>query len=524
MTDQTSATSETGGRLAPGALRRLFAPTSIAMVGASDKSPWSFQVLNALEKVGYSGALHFVNARSSEAHGRPAVPTLRDVDAPVDLMYVMVPGSAVLEVIEDAAARGITSGVILSSGFAEAGEEGVARQDELVALAAKHGMALLGPNTLGFLNLPQKVSLFPTIWQQTMVEGPVAIVSQSGALGAVILRYLEAYDEGVSVLASTGNEAVVSVSDIVDYLVDDEQTRAIAVFAESIKHPDALLAAASRALEAGKPIVALKIGRSELAARTAAAHTGSVVGDDRVIDAVFRQAGIIRVDSLESLATTAALLAHTGPIRGRRIAALGVSGGACDIVADRAEEVGLEIPPFSEATHTALAADLPDYATIQNPLDVTGAAAGDVGLFGRCTSILGADEGIDALVVLYEVGNCGVPPQKREQLTNLGIALHNTKVPAVFTTSLGQAYLPEERELAAAVGLPLGPGGLDLVMEALGHAAWWSERRRQRRAATDARGVQVPVPAEEERRGDWSEEPRAGCSKRPVCPRCRRAS
>ncbi len=461
-------------RIPSESLRRLFEPRSIALVGASDRNAWTRQVLVALESVGYDGALHLVNPRSSEALGRPTVARIQDIPEAVDAVYIMVPGSAALDVLDDAAAAGVTSGVLLSSGFAEAGPEGRARQDALVAKAREHGMALIGPNTLGFVNLAKKVSLFPGSSREGMRAGHVALVSQSGALGGLMSGCMKAYGAGLSILASTGNEAVVSVADVVEYLVDqDTETRVIAVFAESIKRPGALLRAAQRARQAAKPIVMLKVGRSEVTARTAAAHTGAIVGDDRVVDAVLRQAGIIRVDSIEALVCTASLLAQTGRIRGPRLGVIGMSGGACDLVADRAAEVGLELPELSAATCAALRETLADYATVQNPLDVTGAAVNDTEMFGKAAAIVGSDANVDCLVVQHELA-VPLSPQSEERLRGIAAALLAAPAPAVFSTTIGHGFTEEQRDVLAGLDLPVVGGGVHNVVSAVAQGGWWT--------------------------------------------------
>ncbi len=501
------------------ALRRLFEPKSIALIGASDRNIWTTQVATALERGGYEGTLHLVNPRSPEALGRKTVASVQDVPEAVDLAYIMVPGAAALDVLDDAAAAGVTSGVLLTSGFAEAGEEGRARQAALVARAREHGMALIGPNTLGFFNAQRRVNMFPGSGFVNVDPGPIALVSQSGALGAIMLNSLEAYGIGLSLLASTGNEAIVSVADVIEYLVDDEGTRAIALFAESINRPQTLQRAAARALEAGKPIVALKIGRSEAGARAAAAHTGAVVGDDRVIDAVFRQAGIVRVESLEELVSTASLMVCTGPIRGPRIGVVGVSGGACDIIADRAIEVGLELPTYTPETQEQLRATLAEYATVQNPLDVTGAVVNDPQMFKDAVTAVGNDPGIDAVVVEMELTTArGNRPMTSTQ--GIAEALNAAPIPGVYLPTMGHGFLEIERRRAAELDVPVVGGGIHLVVGTLARAPCGG--------AADARhmlATRRPCPRRRSRSpsaprvtGRGRRPRRVICSPTPACP------
>lgn len=217
------------------------------------------------------------------------------------------------------------------------------------------------------------------------------MVLQSGALASAVLTFMHARNIGLSMLTSMGNEMSLSVTDVVDHLVDDPATKVIALFLETVRHPAEFARVARRAAAAGKPIVALKIGASKLASRTAQAHTGALVGDDHVVDAAFRRLGIIRVHSLEELILTAGLLARTGPLPGPRIGVVTPSGGACEIIADRAEQEGLEIPAFAPATTAQLEESVPEFATVQNPLDVTGYVLVDRTLLARALKAVAAD-------------------------------------------------------------------------------------------------------------------------------------
>src|SRR6185437_9339633 len=200
--------------------------------------------------------------------------------------------------------------------------------------------------------------------------GPVGVALQSGALASVFMAFARAHGIGVSTLTSLGNEAMISTVDVIDYLITDEHTKVICLFLEAIG--DGFAAAAQRADQDGKPIVAIKVGSSEVGSAAALAHAGSVAGNDAVVDAALRQLNVIRVTSIEELLTTAAVLGYSRWPRGRRMGAVTTSGGACDIIADRATAEGIEIPSFSDATASAIASHLPPFAEVHNPLDVTG--------------------------------------------------------------------------------------------------------------------------------------------------------
>jgi acetate---CoA ligase (ADP-forming) len=251
--------------------------------------------------------------------------------------------------------------------------------------------------------------------------------------------------------------------------------------------------------------VILKVGRNEVTARVAAAHTGAFVGDDRVIDAALRQHGAIRVDSLDTLLTTASVLARSGPLRGRRLAVAGISGGACDILSDRALEEGLELEPFSPATVAAVRAQLPAFGTVNNPLDVTGAAVADPELFARIVTILGEEPGVDAIVVQqdYPTRQSGAVAQFRNILATAA----TLETPTFVTGVLNRDVDPDDDRFEKGSDC-FQSGGLDQVIRALGRAACWSERLRAPAPAAydadepDDAGLPVPVGS---RPGVWSE-------------------
>ena len=323
----TAATATPTTTFTPERLKQFFEPKSIALIGASDKSTWSIMVNGSLRACRFPGQIYYVNPRSETVHGQPTVSSPAAIGAPVDLAFVMVNTNLVLPILEDMATAGVKNAVILAGGFAEAGAAGKALQQELVRVAAQHDLALLGPNCLGYLNYGHHVGAMPGVPADRLRRGAVGIASQSGATGGLMLTYATRQGIGLSAMISSGNEAVLSVNDSIEYLIDDPKTRVIAVFMESIRRPAGFVSAAVRGRAAGKPIVAIKAGRGEASQRVAQAHTGALTGDDKVVDALFRQLGIVRVDSIEQLLTTADILAKTGPLAGRRLGFMAISGG-----------------------------------------------------------------------------------------------------------------------------------------------------------------------------------------------------
>lgn len=366
------ASTDAVSLVGPARLAEFFAPKSIAVVGASETSGWARFLVASAATAGFTGPFIPVHRRHKEVFDRPAIASLRDLAEPVDLAFIMVPLDAVEGVLDDAAAAGVRGAVILASGYREVGSDGTALQDRLTAKAAGLGITILGPNCLGFLNAHAHTAPFALTIPPPLVAGPVGVALQSGALASVLLSFARAHAIGVSTLTSLGNEAMISTADVVNYLVQDENTKVICLFLEAISDPVAFAAAARRADEAGKPIVALKAGSSQAGSAAALAHTGSIAGDDAVVDAALRQLNVIRVTSIEELLTTGAVLSYSRWPRGRRMGAVTTSGGACDLIADRASAEGIEIPCFAAATAEAIAAHLPPFGEARNPLDVTG--------------------------------------------------------------------------------------------------------------------------------------------------------
>jgi acyl-CoA synthetase (NDP forming) len=436
-------------------------------------------VVGGLERTGFPGRVELVNGRGGEAFGRPAAARLTDLVEPVDAAYVMVPAPLVLATLADGRDAGIRDFVVLTSGFAEAGDDGRAAQERLRRLAAEDELAIIGPNTLGFVNVTDGVSLMPSSLPGLPRAGDVGLVTQSGALAGATINYCQAQRIGLSKVIALGNEVVIGVADVIDYLVSDPHTSAIAVMMEAIRSPEGFIRAAGRALDAGKPIVALKAGRTEAGARVAAAHTGAMADDDRVVDAVFRQLGVIRVRSLEALISTAFLHTRLGrPLAGNRLAALGISGGACNVIADRAEDEGLRVEPFSPQTVRSLEPLVANYGAVNNPLDVTGAAINEPALFASILRAVTGNADADVVLVQNEVPSVASGGFDRFAGVLRAVA-ESDRVPVVVTGSLPQAVADDDERLSADGSEQIMLGGMDLAVAAIGRAAWWSERYRR---------------------------------------------
>src|ERR1700761_3500589 len=297
-------------------LAPLFQPRSVAIIGASEKSPWTVVMRHCMQAYGFEGRTFAVNRSGAPVFGWPAFTSCVAIGEPVDAAYVCVPVEGVPEAIEDIGRAGIKAAIVLTSGYSETGPEGASAQRALAERATALGIRLLGPNCLGFANIVERIAI-TAIPPRTalLTDGRVGLVCQSGATAAEIVEFTQQQGVALNFFAATGNEAQVAIADVVDYLVDDPATRVIMIFAETIRHAHRFSAAARRAFAAGKAIVVLKAGSSELSASVAKAHTGSLVGDDRVFTAACRKLNIIRVCSLEDLVGTAGLLGPDGGLR-----------------------------------------------------------------------------------------------------------------------------------------------------------------------------------------------------------------
>jgi acyl-CoA synthetase (NDP forming) len=480
-------------RITPQRLAEFFAPRSVALVGASDTSGWARFIMAASTAVGYSGPLHPVHPVHPEVFGRPAVPSLRDLPEPPDLAFILAPTHAVLGVLEDAAAAGVRNVVVLASGYRAAG----------------YDITLLGPNCLGFLNTAAKVAPFALTVPLPLTPGPVGIALQSGALSSALLSFARSQAIGVSTVASLGNEAMISTSDVLEYLVEDDQTKVICLFLEEIGDPAAFSAAALRADQAGKPIIALKVGASQAGQQSALAHTGAVAGDDAVVDAALRQLNVIRVASIEELLTTASLLGYQRVPRGRRMGVLTASGGACDIIADRASAAGIEIPAFAPETAAAIAAHLPSFASARNPLDVTGYVLANA----RTSPLTAIDHALDAALadpgLDFVIFTGFTVPETRpaddalarlleSRIGWLAERIATAPMPAIPLSLTCVDVSGYARQLLDAHGVHL-VSGMELGIQAIGNALRWQQ----------GRGTVRPLPGRPAQSGDpaapWSE-------------------
>jgi len=375
---------------------------SVAIVGASaDPGKIAGRPLAYMLARGYAGKLFPVNPTRNQVQGLKSYPSLAAIGAPVDLAIVGTPAALVESVILEGIEAGVKAFVVFSSGFSEMGAEGAALQDRLAALSRRHGATILGPNCLGVANSATGlIASFTTALEETPIKrGGFALVSQSGALGAYWMDICLRSGLGFSKWITTGNECDLDAAAAIIYLADDPDTRVIGLYIEDIRDAGAFRTALQRAAEAGKPVIAIKAGRSSAGAAAAASHTGALAGDDALYGACLRQHGALRVDSLSRMIDVARLFLFDSVPQGDRIAVMSVSGGAGVLIADEAERWKLQLPPLASSTVKALGEALPSFVTASNPLDLTGNVVQNTRSISLALEAVASDPGNDAIVL-----------------------------------------------------------------------------------------------------------------------------
>jgi acetyltransferase len=380
---------------APPSLASFLNPGSVAVIGAS-RSPLKVggSVVANLRSAGFTGRIIPVNSRAETVQGLPAVSNLRDVAGPIDLAVIAVPAPDVLAALEQCVAKGIGGAVIISAGFRETPGEGVRREAELRAWLRDHPIRVLGPNCLGWIRPSRRLNL--TFAPGMPEPGGIAFISHSGALAVAILDWERDRRVGFSLFASLGNQADLNESDLLGAVAADPETRVIACYLEGIADGRRFLEALGGAA-ALKPVVLLKTGRSAEGARAVSSHTGALAGSDRAFDAAMRQAGALRVDTVEELFDLARGLATQPQPRGRRLVVVTNGGGLGVVAADAARAAALDLPALSEPVRRRLAEGLPATASLGNPVDLVGDA--DARRYSHALHSLGPDCA-DALLVI----------------------------------------------------------------------------------------------------------------------------
>lgn len=389
-------------------------PRSVAIIGASDNiHKIGGRPIYYMQRHGFQGAIYPINPSRAEIQGHKSYASLGALPEVPDLALVVVGGDKTVAAVEDCAARGVKSAVIIASGFGETGAAGLELQQHMVAKARAAGMRLYGPNTQGLANFGTgAIAGFSTMFIEVPpMDGPIGIVSQSGGMSAMTYGLLRGRGLGVRHVHATGNEADVTVGELALAVAHDPDVRLLLLYLESIANPEMLAAAAAHARERDLPIIAIKAGRSAQGQKAASSHTGSLANEDRTVDAFFRHHGIWRVrDPHEQARAAQAYLKGWRP-EGRRLVIISNSGASCVMGADAADDEGLPLAELAQHTQDAVASQLPGFATASNPIDITAALLSDSGLFGKVLPAVAQDPAADLFFINIPVAGAGYDVQ-----------------------------------------------------------------------------------------------------------------
>ena len=377
----------------------IFRPRSVAVVGASRRvGSIGRQVVANLIAGGFQGPVYPVNPKAEVVLSVPAFPSVAAIPGPVDLAVLVVPPDAVLTAAEQCGKKGVKGLVVITAGFREIGGEGIVREEKLRAIAARHGMRVIGPNCMGIINTEPEFACNASFSATPPPCGSVAMVSQSGALGEAILADAAQAGLGVAMFASVGNRVDVTAADLLAYWGDDDQVKVILLYLETVGEPQEFVQVA-RAVARKKPIIAVKSGRSEAGALAASSHTGSIAGADVAADTLLQQCGVLRVDNFRDMfALAQALLTQPLP-RGPRMAIVTNAGGPGILATDAIAGLGMSMAPLAPATTKALRKVLPAEASVHNPIDLIASA--DAARYRAALRLVARDPAVDGLAVLF---------------------------------------------------------------------------------------------------------------------------
>ena len=448
------------------AVRGMLAPRSIAVIGAGRKRKTiGGEVFHNLMDGGFNGPVYPVNPSADVVQSVRAYKSILDIPGEVDLAVIVVPAKLTMQAARECAQKGVHGMVVITAGFGETGPAGKEMQRELLTIAREAGMRVIGPNCMGVINTHDDIRMNATFSPNAPLQGNVGFLSQSGALGLAVIEYANTLNLGLSTFISVGNKADLSGNDFIQYWADDPATDVIALYLESIGNPRKF-ARISRKVGRQKPILVVKSGRSSAGARATSSHTGALLGaSDVTVDALFKQAGVIRTDTLGEFFDVATLLANQPRPKGNRVAILTNGGGPGILCADACEADGLVVPQVPDDLKAKLAEFLPADAGLNNPVDMIAAAPGES--YRKALKLLAEWDGIDAIIILYvpvlvtnseeiAVGVRAAALEIEREIPMLSVFLSSKGTPASLKTdglSLPSYPFPEDaaRALAHAV-------------------------------------------------------------------------
>ena len=457
-------------------VEQLFRPRSIAIVGASESGAggWPRAIYANLEHAGFPVPIHLVNPRRDRLWGREVHKSFASLPEPVDLALTLIPAEAVAETLADGLANGLKAALVFAARFGEGGDEaGSERSRELAALCAK-GLRVCGPNCMGALALPESNLFYPAERVRALPQGGVGVVFQSGGTFQYWLSQGAVRGLGFSYAVSSGNELDLDAADYISFLVDDPGTRVIVCMLEGIRRPQAFMAAAAKALAAGKPIVAVKTGASERGRAATESHTGAVAGDDDIFNAVCDRYGIVRCHGLDDLIETALMFSTARLPKGPRVAFAGYSGGATGLFLDYASEAALPVAELSEQTKAAIAPLLDRGLAPGNPLDGGAGLAGRQDDFREICRAIATDPAVDILSMQGQLPALDIERGDPEVFA----AAARGQASVVAHGRMGENVTGTGRAFQAECGVPF-LHGLPETVRALKALGLFAERRRR---------------------------------------------
>jgi acyl-CoA synthetase (NDP forming) len=466
-------------------------PRHVAIVGGQAMA----DSIRRCADTGFTGEVWVVNPKYPELGGRKCYASIADLPEAPDATFIAVPREATIEILRQLNARGAGGAICYAAGYNEVGGEGVALQAELAKVAGD--LAVVGPNCYGLLNFISGICLWPTGALGEQVETGCAIVMQSGNIALNLSR------NGRSVpfayVISSGNQAILNAADYVDALADDPKVTAIGLYLEGIKDVPAVSRAAAKALERGKPLVALKAGNSELGAKFAMSHTGSLAGSDKMYDSLFDRLGIIRVHSVPQLLETLKLVSTAGLPKGNRLAVFTCSGGECLLTADLCDNLGIPLPGFTNDQAEDLRAQLPNFATVSNPLDYNTSLWGHQDLLEKCFSTVMRGD-VDAGMLVIDFATDG-PETEAACMASVRALLKactaHGKMPIVTSTLSELLPAHARAEVIAAKGAPMQ--GLEEALTAFAAAHRFAQQKAKLAKATSVAIPSTPAAGEQRR-------------------------
>ncbi|MEE2995679.1 MAG: acetate--CoA ligase family protein [Pseudomonadota bacterium] len=460
-------------------------PRTIAIVGASEMggAGWPKGLYENFEYEGFPARVYLVNPRRDELWGHKVYPDFASLPETIDLAIVIIPAEAIPDVLAEAAEAGLRNALVYASRFGEGGDQvGADRATALRKICEDTGLRIAGPNCMGAISLPERLLFYPTSRVRGLPTGPVGVVFQSGGTFQFWLEQGAARGLGYSYAVSSGNELDLDMADFVNFLVDDDHTRVITCMAEGVRRPDALMAAAARAFEVGKPILMLKVGKSVAGQEAAKSHTGALATDDHVFTAMCKKYGVVPVDTLDELIEMSLAFSAGRLPKGNRVALVGYSGGAKGLFLDIAEERGVSMPDFSVKTREILSKHIDSGVPVSNPLDTGAGLARRFAEFAEVAKIVAQDPNIDMVSVqgqLPMVEGASGDPNLFRQIRD------GTDKPVVAHNRMSQNVNDTGRAFQEAAGIPFLQR-LPEVATTLKALYAYAERRR--------RGISVYEP------------------------------